>query len=206
MLALVAVEVLFQDYEEEVGAGGGAIAGVGVGEGAGFGGAAVASAFVPGNQGFADVDYGHFNYAGAVCGGVFLGGGEEFAPEAAVLLSRADGEGAEVPLFRGGGLETYAALETHAALDSGCCVVGREEIERSFGDFFGEQGGICALAGDVFAFDAPAFGAAESGVHEGDDGGEVGGGCGAERDGHVSYFGRDLGRVTFDRDEVGGEC
>jgi hypothetical protein len=192
--------VFFEDDEEEVGAGGGAIAGVGVGEGAGFGGAAVASAFVPGNQGFADVDYGHFDCAGSVCGGVLFGGGEKLATEAAFLLRGADRQGAEVPLFRGGGLETYAALK------SGCCVVGREEIERSFGDFFGEQGGICALSGDVFAFDAPAFGAAESGVHEGDDDGEVGGGRGAERDGHVSYLGRDLGRVTFDRDEVGGEC
>ena len=81
MLALVAVEVLFQDDEDEVGAGGGAIAGVGVGEGAGFGGAAVASAFVPGNQGFADVDYGHFDYAGAVCGGVFSAAARSSRPK-----------------------------------------------------------------------------------------------------------------------------
>ena len=118
MLALVAVEVFFQDDEVEVVAGWGAVAGVGVGEGAGFAGASVAAAFVPGDQGFADVDYGDFDYAGAAGGGVIFGGGEEFAPEAGVLLSGADGEGAEVPLFRGGRLEAYAAVECSGGVAS----------------------------------------------------------------------------------------
>jgi hypothetical protein len=113
------VEVFFEDDEVEVGLGGGAIAGVGVGEGAGFVGAAVAAAFVPGDEGFADVDDGHFDCAGAVCCGVLLGCDEEFAAEAGVLESGEDGEGAEVPLFGGGGLEADAALES-----GGCGVVG----------------------------------------------------------------------------------
>jgi hypothetical protein len=75
----------FEDDEDEVGAGGGAVASVRVGEGASFAGAAIASAFVPGDQRFADVDDGHFDSAGAVCGGVLLGGGEELAAETAVL-------------------------------------------------------------------------------------------------------------------------
>lgn len=185
------VEMFFEDDEEEVGAGGGAVAGVGVGEGAGFVGAAVAAAFVPGDQGLADLDYRHFDRLGAVGGGVLFGGGEEFAAEAAVLLRGADGQGAEVPLVRGGGLEADAALE------SGCCVVGGEEIESAFGDFFGEKGDVCAFAGDVFAFDAPSFGAAEGDVHECGDGGEVGGGCGAERYGHFFILGQ--GRMVWRR-------
>ena len=78
-------EVFFEDDEDEVGAGGSAVAGVVVGEGASLAGAAVASALVPRDQRFADVDDGHFDCAGSVCGGVLLGGGEEFAAEAAVL-------------------------------------------------------------------------------------------------------------------------
>ena len=77
--------MFFEDDEEQVSSSGGAVAGVGVREGAGFGGAAVASAFVPGDQGFAGLDYGHFDCAGAVGGGVLFGGSEEFAAEAAVL-------------------------------------------------------------------------------------------------------------------------
>jgi hypothetical protein len=170
--------MFFQDDEDQVGLVGDAVAGVGVGEGAGFAGAAVASAFVPRDEGFADVDDGDFDCRRALGGGVLLGGREEFAAEARVLLSGADGQGAEVPLFGRGGLEAYAALE------SGRGGVLRNEIAGAFGNFFGEERDICALAGDVFAFDAPTFFAAERGVHEGDDGGEIGLGCRAEIDGH----------------------
>ena len=160
----------------EVVAEGGAEAVVAVREGVGFFGFLVTAAFVPGYECVADVDDVHGEGAGTVLGGVLFCGVEEAAAQACGLEGGWDAEGAEVPGFGRFGLEEDAALEGSgwvgaAEKEEGCVGFG--------GEFFAQEGFCGAVAFDEMAFGVPAgagAGAAEGGVHKGDDGWDVGGG------------------------------
>ncbi len=67
------LEVLFHEDEVQVVAEGSSEALVAVGEGLGLSGEGVAAALVPGDEGFADVEYGHADAATAARLGKLLG-------------------------------------------------------------------------------------------------------------------------------------
>ena len=160
----------------EVVAEGGAEAVVAVGEGVGFLCFLVAAAFVPGYESVADVDDVHGEGAGALLGGPLFCGVKEGAAQACGLERGGDAEGAEVPGFGRFGLEEDAALE----VSGGVVAAEKEEGGVGFGgEFFAQEGFCGAVALDEVAFGVPSgagAGAAEGGVHKGDDGWDVGGG------------------------------